>query len=315
VLLLASAAGADDPPAGRATVKDLKVTVLSTMLAGDYGRGIGEWGFAAWVETGDKRLLVDTGARAETVLRNAAELGIDLSTATDLVLTHNHADHTGGLIALRKEMRRRNERALARAHVAEGIFLSRTSADGKEASGLLPFKAEYEAMGGTFVEHAGPVELFPGVWLLGPIPRTHPERNWSGSLQLRTARGVVEDNVPEDSSVVADTSDGLVVITGCGHAGIVNTVEFARKAVRPAPIHAAIGGYHLFPATDEQLAWTAGRLKDVGLAHFLGAHCTGVEAVFRIRQLAGLTRDKAVVGAVGSSFKSGAGIDPLALAR
>jgi len=170
-------------------------------------------------------------------------------------------------------------------------------------------------MGGTFVEHAGPVELFPGVWLLGPIPRTHPERNWSGSLQLRTARGVVEDNVPEDSSVVADTSDGLVVITGCGHAGIVNTVEFARKAVRPAPIHAAIGGYHLFPATDEQLAWTAGRLKDVGLAHFLGAHCTGVEAVFRIRQLAGLTRDKAVVGAVGSSFKSGAGIDPLALAR
>ncbi len=88
--------------AGAVPVKALKVTVLSTMLAGDVG--IGEWGFAALVEADGRRLLVDTGDRPETVLHNAAELGIDLSTVTDLILTHNHDDHTGGLVTLRREM-------------------------------------------------------------------------------------------------------------------------------------------------------------------------------------------------------------------
>jgi 7,8-dihydropterin-6-yl-methyl-4-(beta-D-ribofuranosyl)aminobenzene 5'-phosphate synthase len=106
-----------------------------------------------------------------------------------------------------------------------------------------------------------------------------------------------------------------VVITGCGHAGIVNTLEYARSTVREAPAHAVIGGLHLFLAGDRTLEWTATKLKELGLAHLLGAHCTGVEAVFRIRQRAGLTRKTAVVGAVGSSFTLGSGIDPLDLAR
>lgn len=314
-LVLAPSATTADQPASGAPVKELKVTILSTMLAGNPERGIGEWGFAALVEAGGERLLVDTGARAETVLRNAVELGIDLSAVSELVLTHNHSDHTGGLIALRKELQGRNPRALARAHVAQGIFLSRLTPEGKEANGLLPIKAEFEALGGAFIEHSGPVQLLAGVWLTGPVPRTHPERNWSGSSRLQTLKGVVEDTIPEDASVVVETAQGLVVISGCGHAGIINTVEYARKIVKPAPIHAAIGGFHLFAANDQQLVWTAGRLRELGLGHFLGAHCTGLEAVFRIRQLVGLPRQKGVVGAVGSSFTLGAGLDPLALAR
>ena len=85
----------------------VRVTVLSTMLAGDLGRGIGEWGFAALLEVDGRRLLLDTGERPETVLRNANELGIDLSDVTDLVITHNHGDHTGGLVTLRRELARR----------------------------------------------------------------------------------------------------------------------------------------------------------------------------------------------------------------
>jgi 7,8-dihydropterin-6-yl-methyl-4-(beta-D-ribofuranosyl)aminobenzene 5'-phosphate synthase len=314
-LLLGAPFARAQPPAGTAPVRQLKVTVLSTMLAGNADRGVGEWGFAALLEADGQRLLVDTGARPETVARNAAELGIDLSTVTELVLTHNHADHTGGLITLRKELRGRNPRALSRAHVGQGIFLSRLGPDGKEANGLLPIRAEYESLGGAFVEHAGPVRLGPGVWLTGPVPRTHPERNWSGSLRLQSPGGPVEDTVPEDSSVVVETGPGLVLISGCGHAGIVNTMEYARKIVKPAPLHAAIGGFHLFAASDEQLDWTGARLRENGLGHFLGAHCTGLEAVFRIRQLAGLGREKAVVSAVGSSFTLGAGLDPLPLAR
>ena len=292
----------------------LKVTVLSTMLTGS-SQGIGEWGFAALVEVDGKRWLVDTGARAETVLENAAELGLDLSDITDVVITHNHADHTGGLLTLRRELKTRNPDALSRAHVGAGIFEPRLQPDGKDTNGLMPLKAAYEAMGGAFVTHEKPEELMPGVWFSGPVPRIHSERNWSGSLKVRTAAGLVEDTVAEDSAIVIETAQGLVVVTGCGHAGIVNIIDYARKTVGDAPVHAVIGGLHLFAATDEQLAWTAARLREAGLAHLLGAHCTGVEAVFRLRDLANLSRRTAVVAAVGASFTLGRGIEPLALAR
>lgn len=300
----------------RAQARDVKVTVLSTMLAGDPGAGIGEWGFAALVEVDGRRFLFDTGARPDVVLANARELGIDLSGVTDVILSHNHADHVGGLVTLRRELRGANPAALSRAHVARGIFWSRRGRDGREDNGLLPLRADYERLGGTFVEHGGPIALAPGVWFTGPVDRVHPERNWSVSGTVTTPdRGEVEDDVPEDASLVIDTAEGLVLVAGCGHAGVINTIESARRLIRQAPIHAAIGGFHLFRATDEHLAWTAARLREAGLRHLLGAHCTGIEAVYRLRDLAGLDRRRAVVSAVGSSFTLGLGIEPRALAR
>ena len=296
------------------TARAVKVTVLSTMLAGDPGRGIGEWGFAALIEVDGRRLLFDTGERPETVLRNAVELGIDLSGVTDLVITHNHADHTAGLVTLRRELARKNPQALSRAHVARGIFDRRPRPDTSEGNGLLPLKAAYEALGGVFVEHEGPTQLLPAVWLTGPIPRPNPERNWSGAGRVQTANGLVEDTIPEDASIVVDTADGLIVVSGCGHAGIVNTIEHARKVVRQAPVLAAVGGFHLFAASDDTLEWTGNRLKTFGLRYLLGAHCTGLEAVYRLRAILGLTRKTAVVGAVGASFTLGTGISPLNLA-
>lgn len=292
----------------------VRVTVLSTMLT-DLD-GIGEWGFAALVEVDGRRLLFDTGARPETVLENARELGIDLSDVTDVVLSHHHWDHTGGLIALREDLSQKNPAALSRAHVADGIFLSRpSSTDGQEQNPMIAARAKYEAAGGEFVVHKGPAEILPGVWLTGPVPRRHAERNFPRAGRLRAPGGLVEDSIPEDASLVIDTPQGLVVITGCGHAGIINTIEYARGTVRDAPAYAVIGGLHLFQASDETLDWTAAKLRDFGLAHLLGAHCTGIEAVFRLRQKASLTRKTAVVGAVGSSFSLDGGIEPLLLAR
>jgi 7,8-dihydropterin-6-yl-methyl-4-(beta-D-ribofuranosyl)aminobenzene 5'-phosphate synthase len=286
------------------------------MLVGAAGaNGMGEWGFAALLEADGRRILIDTGARAETVLKNVAELRIDLSDVTDLVLTHNHFDHTGGLITLRREFMKKNPRALSRVHVPRGIFLGRRQPNGGDSNGLTPFKAEYEGLGGQFIEHAAPFELLPGVWLLGPVPRIHPERNFGGGGVLQTPAGPVEDNVPEDTAVVVNTPGGLVAISGCGHAGIINTLEYARKTVRDVPVEAAIGGFHLFGATDAALEWTGGRLRALGVRHLLGAHCTGIEAVFRLRQLMGLARSTAVVAAVGSSFTSGKGIESPPLAR
>jgi len=301
--------------AGAQTARSVKVTVLSTMLSGNPGGGIGEWGFAALLEVDGRRLLVDTGARAETVLQNAAELKVDLSDVTDLVITHNHADHTGGLITLRRELAKKNPKALSRAHVAKGIFDPRPGPGGTERNGLLPLKAEYESLGGQFVEHASAVALSPAVWLTGPVPRVHPERNWSGPLQVQSAAGLVEDTIPEDASLVINTAEGLILISGCGHAGIVNTIVHSRKVVRDAPVVAAVGGFHLFAASDATLDWTAAELKTAGVKYLLGAHCTGLEAVYRLRSLLGLSREAAVVGAVGSSYTLGSGITALALAK
>ena len=124
-------------------------------------KGIGEWGFAALVEADGHRLLFDTGARPETVLRNARELGVDLADVPEVVLSHHHGDHTGGLLTLRRELARTNPRRWRVPTSAPGIFLSRPRDDGGESNETIALKAPYEASGGTFVEIAGPPRSSP----------------------------------------------------------------------------------------------------------------------------------------------------------
>lgn len=296
-------------------VQAVKITVLSTMLAD--GSELGEWGFAALVEVGGRRILFDTGAKSDVVLKNAQTMKIDLSDVPDMILSHWHGDHIGGFMTLRRDVMGRNPAALARTHVAEGFFDSRTGVPPRvEFNQMIRLKPDYEATGGKFVVHAGPVELQPGVWLTGPVPRRHPERNWSGSMQRKNSAGeLVEDTLPDDMALVIDTDRGLVVVTGCGHAGVINIVEQARAVVRPAPLHALIGGIHLFDAKEETLGWTMGKLREFGLEHFIGAHCTGVETVYRFRRDLPLSRAHCVVGAVGQVFELGKGIDPRTIAK
>lgn len=132
--------------------------------------------------------------------------------------------------------------------------------------------------------------------------------------KVRTEAGDVEDTVPEDMTMVFRTAQGPVYLFGCGHAGVINTLEYGRKAIDPSPVRAVIGGLHLFSATDEHLAWTAQKLKEFGVQQLMGAHCTGIEAVYRIRALAGLNRQSCVVGAVGASYSLAKGIVPGAIA-
>ena len=279
-----------------AELHSLKITILSTMLADE---GIGEWGFAALVEADGKKVLFDTGARPNTVLENARELKIDLSDVQDVILSHFHDDHTTGLMTLRREFMKKNPAAFSQVHVGKGIFLERR---GKDTNPMIAIKKEYEATGGKFIEHHKPDEIAPGVWLTGPIPRTYPEKNYSKGVEVSEDGRWVEDNLPEDQSLIFNTPRGLVLLAGCGHAGIINTLEYARKFLRPAPVDAAIGGFHLFNAKDETIDWTAAKLKEFRTAQILGAHCTGIETVYRLRQRLGLNRHTCVVGTVGASF-------------
>lgn len=287
-----------------ARVTALKVTVLSTMLA---DRGLGEWGYSALVEVDGHKFLFDTGANPDVVLKNAKSLSIDLSEVEDVVISHNHDDHTGGLVSLRGELMKMNPRAMSRAHVSASIFLPRLKADGSDANGLTPFRAEYERLGGRFILHDSATELVPGVWFTGPVPRKNPETNWSTKgIKLRTPAG----DVPEDAALVFATTEGLVVLTGCGHAGIVNISEFAQTIAGPAPVFAVIGGLHLFAKSDDVVDWTGAQLRRLGVKYLLAGHCTGIEATMRLRAALGLTRKTAPVSSVGSSFTLGQGIQP-----
>ena len=122
---------------------------------------------------------------------------------------------------------------------------------------------------------------------------------------MRSDAGDVEDTVPEDMTLVFQTEQGLVYLFGCGHAGVINTLDLTRKAIDPSPVKAIIGGLHLFAADDKALAWTAAQLKSFGVQQLMGAHCTGVEAVYRIRELAGLTRQTCMVGRGGRVLLAG----------
>jgi len=293
-------------------ISTLQITILSTMLADE---GFGEWGFAALVEADGRKVLFDTGAHDDTVHRNLKALGLDLADVESVVLSHNHADHTVGLLPLRREFAPRSEKALGTAYVGRGIFWPRISAQGAVNDRMAAVKREFEATGGRIVEVAAPVEILPGAWLTGPVPRVHPERNWSVTGKVRGEGGEVEDTVPEDMTLVFRTAEGPVFLFGCGHAGVINTLDHVRKTIDPAPVKALVGGMHLFSATDEHLAWTAAKLKAFGVRQFMGAHCTGLEAVYRIRDLAGMSRETCVVGAVGASYSLATGIDPGGIAR
>ena len=292
----------------RSDVSSLKITTLSTMLA---DRGIGEWGYSALVEVDGKKILFDTGNKPETVLKNAKELGIDLSDVEDVFLSHNHGDHTGGLITLRNELKKINPNALIKVHVGMGIFNQRVGRNNR----MLAMKKELEADGVKFIEYAKQHELLPGVWITGPIDRVYEERNWSGSGKIKMNNGNIEDYIPEDQSLVIDTKEGFVLISGCGHAGIINTLEHIKLNIHEENMHVAIGGFHLVNATDEHLKWTANKLREFGLSQIIGAHCTGINSLYTLRSLLNMSRTDAVVGSVGDSFDLKKGIQADYIAR
>jgi len=131
------------------------------------------------ITAGGRTLILDSG----TGIRKLGEkLYAKNILDFDLFITHSHWDHIGGLLTLRKSVSGRAPAALATAHVAEGFFYPRPDGrPGVDRESAVALKPEYERAGGTFVVHAKPVQLHPGVWLLGPIPRHYPERNWGGS--------------------------------------------------------------------------------------------------------------------------------------
>ena len=274
-------------------IKDFKITILSTMLS-DFHTG--EWGFSAMIEVDGERILFDAGSRENTVVQNAKELSINLDNIDNIFLSHNHKDHTGGLITLKKEY----PNSFKKAHVGEGIFYSRPNAEGDD-NYILSNKNTLENLGIKFIIHKNPTQLIPGLWTTGQVPRKYDEKNWSGVSKMIDSKGnIVEDIIPEDQSLFFDTENGIVLISGCGHAGLANTLDYVQKIIPGRPIYKIIGGFHLLKLNNDKLEWTAKKMREAGVNYFVGAHCTGLNSTYSIRNFLGLTSESALVGSVGT---------------
>ena len=252
------------------------------------------------------------------MLRNIEALRVDLSCVTDVVLSHFHFDHTTGLEPLVEKYRTGNPEAFARVHVAEGHFLSRRipSVSGDdEWNSMIAARARLEKKGVEFREHAEPTEILPAVWVSGPVERTHAEKTYPDMVDVKVDGEWVVDWVPDSQGLTVVTPEGPIVLLGCGHSGSVNLLEQVRRSIQDEPVHALMGGMHLFAADDETLEWTAAKLNEIGLEHLMAGHCTGIEPLMRLREGLNLDRSTAVVGAVGSRFVLGEGIHATAIAQ
>lgn len=283
-------------------IDDFKITILSTMLSDSH---IGEWGFAALIEADGERILFDTGKREKTVIQNAKELNIDLDNIENVYLSHNHKDHTGGLLSLKKEF----TNSFLKAHIGKGIFFSRPRKDGTDHY-LLENKIRLQKSGINFITHNTATQILPNIWTTGYVPRVYDEKNWSKLGQLIDADGNrKEDTIPEDQSLFFDTKNGIVLVSGCGHSGLVNTLEHISNLFPNRPIYKIIGGFHLFKLDDEKLRWTVNKMKNFGVKYFVGAHCTGINSTYAIREYLKATNKQVLVGSVGT-YITNEGITP-----
>ena len=293
---------------------DVEVTILSSNLAN--GAAVGEWGLSELVEVDGHCILFDAGRYPDTVIRNAAVLNVDLSCITDVVLSHFHFDHTTGLIPLIETVREISPEAIQRVHVAEGFFNQRRAGSGSgiRENQMIRERLTIEDLGVEFLVHSEATEIFPAVWVSGPVERRHPETNYGTAIEVSLEGEWVRDHLPESQALVIRTEDGPIVLLGCGHSGVVNALTQIQDQIQDEAIHALMGGLHLFNASDDTLQWTGDMLKQIGVENLMAGHCTGIEPLIRLRASLELNRRTAVVGAVGSRFVLGEGVYPTAIA-
>ncbi|MBP7937596.1 MAG: MBL fold metallo-hydrolase [Phycisphaerae bacterium] len=259
-------------------VKGLSITVLVENTA-NRGGLLAEHGLAFWVEVNDRCILFDSG-QGMALTHNAAKLGIDLSTATEVALSHGHYDHTGGLSVAMPAF----NRTTVYAHMA--AFCDRfvkESDDGFRSVGS-PIES-FDWLGKHVCRvvptRMHPVELSEGVWLTGQIPRQNDFEDVGGAFYLNSAC-TEPDAIVDDQALFVQTGNGVVVLLGCAHAGVINTVDYIGRLAGNSRIHAVLGGMHLLHANERRLNQTVQRLRDLDVQRIGLAHCTGFGPMARL---------------------------------
>ena len=243
-----------------------------TVLVGEepHASLVSEFGLALLLENEGKSFLFDTGA-GDALLPNLKTLGIPVEKCARVILSHGHYDHTGGLAKL----------------VPEEIWYSPGVEDpqySRHADGTMHDISMPEgALKSARSAKATPMNLFDyigyGIFLTGPIPRVSTED--CGGDFYHDEKCTLKDTVPEELALL--TSDG-VLVTGCCHAGIINTLFHCHKMLPELPVHTIVGGLHLKNADLVRLEQTANILKQFKVKNLYLMHCTGENAVSYLKE-------------------------------
>jgi 7,8-dihydropterin-6-yl-methyl-4-(beta-D-ribofuranosyl)aminobenzene 5'-phosphate synthase len=277
----------------------LQITVLCENTVGPSLSAVGEHGFAAFIETKNYNYLFDTG-QGYSILHNAKCLKKDLTSIKNILLSHGHYDHTGGLLNVLKL----KEYLIINAH--PHVFSKKYAilkANGKETKRYIGIKCkkEYlEKQGAKFVFNSSFTEVGEGIYLTGEVPRTTGFEKGDLRLLVEDNGSLVPDPLLDDQSLILKTKSGLVIILGCAHSGLINTLQHIESNFKDEKLNTIIGGTHLGFLKEDQLEKTISHLRRYDFKRIGTSHCTGLKAAARLFQE---FKDKFFFANVGTSIR------------
>lgn len=260
----------------------MKVHILINDKAAREGL-IAEHGFSCLVEYEKARVLFDMGD-SDAFIRNADTMGVDVFNVTHLMLSHAHYDHTGGLMAYLLQARRRNVPILAHSYIHVPKYWEKEGGV-LEHVGNRFVREDFARMGAQMRLIGRDVyEVCTGLYVLSSFSRVSEFEHIAAGARAYVRDEYKIDTFKEELVLAADTEEGLVLVTGCSHSGIINICEKARNSLK-RPVRAVIGGTHLIDADERQTeATTAYFNAHPELTLIAPMHCTGDEALARLEK-------------------------------
>ena len=237
----------------------------------------------AKIDDKEVTILMDTGQSSNDLLGNADKMDIDLQKIDIVALSHGHYDHTGGLLGALKKIKKR---VLVIAHPR--IFDPKLKIMPHLRFIGTPCKSsDIEYAGGVTIQATDPVNIAKGITTTGEIPRTTAFEKIGGFLTVHNNR-LVEDLMLDDQALIINLEKkGLVVISGCAHAGIINTIKHAQNLTGTNKVYAVLGGFHLINVDDKRIQATVDEFKNLDLEFIGPCHCTGAKATEKIAEAFG----------------------------